>query len=197
MVEERQDTEEFEVVNPLDALSQEQLDKRREIANSMTGRTASMCLYDAEKEESKEVVLDDSQIELREYIGEMLLLITTGDEDVDMANIEMIADNIHAKAVQVHTEYQKHLKENKKVLDKELKKSSKKDDEAVQELSEHRDAIADLLNDMEEAPSREKVVEYLKNLRTEFLKQVAEGGDPAAVSKSMGAQVFEGGMVTL
>lgn len=50
--------------------------------------------------------------ELQEYISEMLLLISTGDEEADMANVELISENIHTKAVQIHSEYQNVLKEN-------------------------------------------------------------------------------------
>ena len=41
------------------------------------------------------------QEELKAYIIEMLLLITTGDEEADMANIEMAASNIHTKSIQI------------------------------------------------------------------------------------------------
>mmetsp|Transcript_4912 Transcript_4912/g.6005 ORF Transcript_4912/g.6005 Transcript_4912/m.6005 type:complete len:88 (+) Transcript_4912:145-408(+) len=43
--------------------------------------------------------------ELRDYISEMLLLITTGVESTDMANIEIVADNIHTKTVHVWVQY--------------------------------------------------------------------------------------------
>ena len=39
--------------------------------------------------------------ELKAYISEMLLLISTGVESVDMDNIEMVAENIYAKSVQI------------------------------------------------------------------------------------------------
>ena len=42
----------------------------------------------------------------------MLLLISSGDEEADMANVELISENIHTKAVQIHEEYQKVLQDN-------------------------------------------------------------------------------------
>ena len=53
----------------------------------------------------------------------MLVLITTGDDEKDAENIEMLADNIHQKAAQMHADYLKQLKINDKGLAKEIKKS--------------------------------------------------------------------------
>ena len=39
------------------------------------------------------------QDELKAYISDMLLVISTGIEDEDFANIEKAAENIHAKSV--------------------------------------------------------------------------------------------------
>ena len=47
--------------------------------------------------------------ELRLYISDLLLIISTGDEEADMANIEMVADNVHAKTVQVQEEQKRML----------------------------------------------------------------------------------------
>ena len=41
----------------------------------------------------------DGQTELMSYISEMLVLISTGDDVADLANIELVANNIHQKAV--------------------------------------------------------------------------------------------------
>ena len=48
--------------------------------------------------------------ELRKYISEILLLISTGVESADMANIELAADNIYAKQSNILSEYKKTLK---------------------------------------------------------------------------------------
>ena len=40
----------------------------------------------------------EGQAELMVYISEMIVLITTGDDEKDSENIEMLADNIHQKA---------------------------------------------------------------------------------------------------
>ena len=58
----------------------------------------------------------------------MLLLISTGDDEVDLANIELVADNIHTKAVEMHNQLKKHLEANQKQVSKEIKKSKEADD---------------------------------------------------------------------
>ena len=59
-------------------------------------------------EEESKIEQDDAYVddihELRLYISDLLLIISTGDEEADMANIEMVADNVHAKTVQVQEE---------------------------------------------------------------------------------------------
>lgn len=50
---------------------------------------------------------------------------------------------------------------------------------------------------MKAAPQREKVVEFLHKIRVEFLAEVAKGRSPEEVSKSMGAKIFKGGLMTL
>lgn len=42
---------------------------------------------------------------MKAYISEMLLLITTGVESADMANIELAATNIHTKSIVMISEY--------------------------------------------------------------------------------------------
>lgn len=49
--------------------------------------------------------IENENQELLEYIGEMVQLISTGKDEVDQQNIELIAGNIHAKALQMHKEY--------------------------------------------------------------------------------------------
>ena len=58
-----------------------------------------------------------------EYISEMVLLISTGNEDVDNENIELVAENIHTKAVQMHKEYVSLLEANLKDLNKRISKA--------------------------------------------------------------------------
>ena len=55
-----------------------------------------------------------------EYIGEMVKFISTGNEDIDNPNIEIVAENIHAKAIQMHKEYLSHLEANLKELNKKI-----------------------------------------------------------------------------
>ena len=44
----------------------------------------------------------------------MLLLISTGEDEVDRANIELIAENVYTKTIQMHNDYVKQLAENAK-----------------------------------------------------------------------------------
>ena len=43
--------------------------------------------------------MESQDVELREYISQMLLMISTGNDEVDQANIELVATNIHTKAL--------------------------------------------------------------------------------------------------
>lgn len=79
---------------------------------------------EAEGDEEQTASVDEKQAELENYICEMLLMISTGDDELDMQSIEVVAVNIHTKAVQMHKEYQKHLELNQKALKKEIKKTS-------------------------------------------------------------------------
>ena len=47
----------------------------------------------------------------------MLLLITTGDEEVDMKNIELVTDNIHTKVIGLHKGYAEIQKLHQKGLE--------------------------------------------------------------------------------
>ena len=64
---------------------------KRELAKRLSNRTS----YDID-------AISPEEAELQEYISEMLLLISSGDDEVDSANIELVADNIHTKAVEMH-----------------------------------------------------------------------------------------------
>ena len=48
-------------------------------------------------------------MELLEYISEMLNMISSGDDTIDAASIEVVADTVHARAIQLHAEYRKLL----------------------------------------------------------------------------------------
>mmetsp|Transcript_40718 Transcript_40718/g.53413 ORF Transcript_40718/g.53413 Transcript_40718/m.53413 type:complete len:81 (-) Transcript_40718:948-1190(-) len=54
-----------------------------------------------------------------------------------------------------------------------------------------------LLAQLDEGPSREKTVEYLKSLRKEFLAEVAAGKSPEELAESMGERVFKKGVKTM
>lgn len=67
--------------------------------------------------------MDNQDAELREYISQMLLLISTGDNKAYQTNIELVATNIHNKAMQMHKEFKVALENNLKELNKEIKKT--------------------------------------------------------------------------
>ena len=52
-----------------------------------------------QSEEVREIDEEEKkdQRELKEYIKEILLIITTGDEEVDKLNIDLVSENVHAK----------------------------------------------------------------------------------------------------
>lgn len=123
-------------------------------------------------------------------------MISTGDEEVDMQSIEVVAENIHTKAVQMHKEYQKHLEFNQKALKKEIKKSQEHEQQSY--LLGQQTQIKKLLEQSgEDPPSKEKVVEFLKTIRIQFLAEVAKGRTPEEVGESFGKKVFSGGMMTM
>ena len=68
---------------------------------------------------------EEQQMELLEYISEMLNLISSGDDTVDAASIEVVADTVHARAIQLHAEYRKLLQANRKHLLKEIKEKNR------------------------------------------------------------------------
>ena len=93
---------------------------KRELAKRLSNRTSSVASNDSD-------AISPEEAELQEYISEMLLLISTGDDEVDLANIELVADNIHTKAVEMHNQLKKHLEANQKQVSKEIKKSKEEE----------------------------------------------------------------------
>ena len=43
--------------------------------------------------------MEEKNAELLQYISEMVLIISTGDEEADQASIELVAESIHSRAV--------------------------------------------------------------------------------------------------
>lgn len=85
-------------------------------------------------EEDSKIEQDDAYVdeihELRLYISDLLLIISTGDEEADMANIEMVADNVHAKTVQVQEEQKKLLELTTEEIRKKLESENYNQEEA-------------------------------------------------------------------
>ena len=52
-------------------------------------------------------------------------MISSGDDTIDAASIDVVADAVHARAVQLHTEYRKLLHANRKHLIKEIKEKNR------------------------------------------------------------------------
>ena len=53
----------------------------------------------------------------------MLQSISTDDEKANKANMELVAESIHAQVMQIDGEYQHHLESNQKVLKQKLKEA--------------------------------------------------------------------------
>lgn len=53
---------------------------------------------------------EQNNTELIEYISEMLKLISSGKDDIDNHHIDLVAENIHAKALIMHSEFMSFLK---------------------------------------------------------------------------------------
>ena len=117
--------------------------------------------------------MEGQDAELREYISQMLLMISTGNDQVDQTNIELVATNIHDKAMQIHKEFKGTLEKNLKELKNELKKT--KDEEIIQLLLFKQEHLVEILMQADEEPSKQHTVEYLQRLRAEFLLEVANG----------------------
>lgn len=134
--------------------------------------------------------------ELREYITEMVLLISSGDEAADEAAIDMAAHNIHAKSVQVFEEYKASLKASLKEIKDELLKQGT-DESRASQLVDQQVRLSELLAEFDQPPDREETVQYLKNLRAEFMAKVAEGGDSQKLAQSMSGRLFDTGLETV
>lgn len=150
---------------------------------------------DQKERTTSEVLMESQDVELREYISQMLLMISTGNDEVDQANIELVATNIHTKALQMHKEFKVTLENNLKELKKEIKKT--KDEELKELLLHKQEHLVELLAQADEEPSKDHTVQYLQRLRQEFLAEVAKGKNPEDVSDTMGSKVFKGGMTTM
>ena len=142
-----------------------------------------------------EVQMQNQDAELKEYISQMLLLISTGNEKADMTNIELVASNIQDKALQMHKEFKITLGNNLKELKNEIKKT--KDESFKQILLDKQLHLVELLAKADEKPSKEHTVQYLKKLRLEYLAEVAKGKKPHEVLNYMSNRVFKGGMTTM
>ena len=55
-----------------------------------------------------------------DYIGEIIKMISSGDEDKDQHHIKLVAENIHAKSLIMHKEYVEYLKECLKQINQQL-----------------------------------------------------------------------------
>ena len=85
-------------------------------------------------EEDSKIEQDDAYVdeihELRLYISDLLLIISTGDEEADMANIEIVADNVHAKTIQVQEEQKKLLELTTEEIRRKLESENYNQEEA-------------------------------------------------------------------
>ena len=64
------------------------------------------------------MALNEQNEDLVDYIGEILRLISSGKEDADMHHINLVAENIHSKALALHKEYISYLKNCRKEVKK-------------------------------------------------------------------------------
>ena len=55
-----------------------------------------------------------------QYISEIVMFISSGNEDVDYPNIDLVSINIHMKAVCMQREYVAHLQAQLKELNKKI-----------------------------------------------------------------------------
>lgn len=131
-----------------------------------------------------------------EYISEMVQLISTGNDEVDQQNIELVAENILAKALQMHKEYVAVIEANLKELNKKIGKMRSASEEMTELLEQQAESVS-LLEQSKKTPKKEEVIEYLNNLRQLYLDEVAKGRDPDEVSSSLSSKIFSGGMTTM
>ena len=125
-----------EAMTSINDLSEAQHNSRAQIARKITKKFG-----EDEEEKGAQVTEEESKIEqddayvddiheLRLYISDLLLIISTGDEEADMANIEMVADNVHAKTVQVQEEQKKLLELTTEEIRKKLQSENYNQEEA-------------------------------------------------------------------
>ena len=99
-----------------------------------------------EEERQANDLLEAENDELMEYISEMLMMISSGEENADLANIELVADNILAKSVQVHSEFKKSLQASLKELDKEMRKCDAADAAKMDIMLKQKVRLIELLS---------------------------------------------------
>ena len=111
----------------IEDIEEKERQQRAQIASLLTQKSQQpLCDDDDDNDEDTQqsVAREMQQMadneELREYITEMVLLISSGDEAADEAAIDMAAHNIHAKSVQVFEEYKASLKASLKEIKDEL-----------------------------------------------------------------------------
>ena len=125
-----------EAMTSINDLSEAQHNSRAQIARKITKKfgedeeeKGSQVTEEESKIEQDDAYVDDIH-ELRLYISDLLLIISTGDEEADMANIEMVADNVHAKTVQVQEEQKKLLELTTEEIRKKLQSENYNQEEA-------------------------------------------------------------------
>ena len=62
---------------------------------------------------------------------------------------------------------------------------------------EQQNRLTDILAQIDQEPSKEETVEYLKKLRSEFLAEVAKGKNPEELAESCGDKMFVKGVKTM
>ena len=88
-----------------------------------------------------------------------------------MHHINLVAENIHSKALPLHKEYISYLKSCQKEVKKQLSLAAAQNREEI-ELVEQQSEIASLIEKNKQKPTKEEVVEYLKAMRREFLIEI-------------------------
>ena len=127
---------------------------------------------------------EEQQMELLEYISEMLNMISSGDDTIDAASIEVVADTVHARAVQLHAEYRKLLQANRKHLLKEIKQKNRNSANVDESAAQGLESIVE--EEKSEPPKREHIVNFLWTVRAEFLAEINSGTDRENAGKKIG-----------
>ena len=121
------------------------------------------------------------------------MIITTGDEEVDRQNINLISENIYGKAFQLHQVSHEYLDKCHKTLEQKIKEE--KIIEKRERLIESKDNIAiQLEQHSRDPPTRQDVISLLTDLRKTFLDEVANGKSREEVSDDMGTKILENGI---